>query len=289
MSIAPVLSQDIPVFGYRINIGQALTSVLALGVVTVYLVKKACFRSEKNKSLLSEKAFWDIVEKFPTVKNESDAIVIGNTTFSNLSTAQKEMAMSCTKTSDYVKTYLIQSSFKGTVLDLGCGIGANAIPLVAKGCQVTIIDREDVIMAYNGNEMGLFLRNMSNWNDLQQARSIVGDITEEAYPENIDAVICVDTLPYIRPSRLKATMDKIFQALRPGGQFIGTIFFKPKKANGPFVEAMNKLGAHFYPDKDFAREIITRSGFQVTKETERRDGGFFSHSHCLEFLAVKPL
>lgn len=289
MAIAPILSQDVPVFGYRINIGQALTTVLALSAVTIYLVRKICFRAEQNKSLSSDKTFWNTVEKFPTVTNESDPVVIGNTTFSNLAAAQKEMVVSCTKISDYVKKYLVQSRFKGTVLDLGCGIGANALPLVAKGCHVTIIDRqEDAIMAYNGKEMYLFLRNMFSCDGLQQAQSIVGDITEHAYPENIDAVICVDTLPYIRPSKVKRTMDKIFQALRPGGQFVGTIFFKPKKANGPFVEVMGKLGAHFYPDKDFAREIITRSGFQITKETERRDRGFFSHSHCLEFLAVKP-
>lgn len=50
---------------------------------------------------------------------------------------------------------------------------------------------------------------------------------------------------------------------------------------------MGKLGAYFYPDKEFAREIITRSGFKIMKETERQEGGSFSHSHCLEFLTVK--
>ena len=84
-------------------------------------------------------------------------------------------------------------------------------------------------------------------------------------------------------------MDKIFQALRPGGQFIGTIFFTPNKANNPLVEAMKKIDAHFYPNKSFAREIITQSGFLIKNETERRDGGLFSQSHCLEFLAVKPI
>jgi hypothetical protein len=51
---------------------------------------------------------------------------------------------------------------------------------------------------------------------------------------------------------------------------------------------MNKLGAHFYPGKDFARQIITRSGFEIMKDIERQDAGFFSSRHCLEFLAVKP-
>lgn len=290
MSITPVLSQDILIFDYKMNVGHALTTVLALGGVTVYLVKKTCFLSGQNKPILSEEAFWDTVKDFPTMINEKEPIMIGRTAFSNLSVAQREIALSCTKISDYVKTFLVQSSFEGSVLDLGCGVGANAIPLIAKGCQVTAIDKEkSVITAYNANKMSLFIeKNLSPVNHLQEARSIVGDITEESYPENIDAVICVDTLPFIRPSKLKATMDKIFQALRPGGQFVGTLFFQPKNAKDPLVEEMGKLGAYFYPDKNFAREIITRSGFQIMKETERRYGGFFSHSHCLEFLAVKP-
>jgi hypothetical protein len=198
MSITPFLSQDIPVFGYRIPIAQTLTSVLMLSVIAIYLVNKRCFRSKQNTPLLSETAFWSKVESFPTVTNESDPITIGNKNFSNLAAAQKKIALSYTKTSKYVETYLIKSSFKGSVLDLNCGIGANAIPLVAKMCTVTVIDREKMIFSdYRTNEVRLFIRNVGNriTRGMKQTHHIVGDITEVTYPENIDAVICVNTLP----------------------------------------------------------------------------------------------
>lgn len=238
---------------------------------------------EKNTLHLSDEDFWNKVGNVPTIVNEDDPVVLGNTTFSNLAEVRQDMAMACSKTSDYVKKYLIQSDFKGAVLDLGCGIGANAIPLIAKGCQLTVIDREaKVIKEYKRNEKRLF--SAYHVRPLHRAKSVVGDITTEPYPANIDAVICVDTLPYLLPSQLRTTMHKIFQALQPGGKFVGTIFFKTSRENSPHIDAMGKLGAHFYMDKDFAREIITRSGFQIKKEREHQYDGF----SCLEFLAEKP-
>ena len=287
-----IFNREVPVWGYSINLGQAFISVLAIGAATVYTIKKIWQKSsaEREATNLSEHDFWAKVEATPTHSVENEPFSIGNTMFSNLTEAQKQMALSCKRTSEYVQKYLVDSDFKGTVLDLGSGIGANALPLVAKGCKVSIFERqEDVMSEYNLREMGLFFASsLSGGRALIQAKSTVGDITTMPYPENVHAVICVDTLPYLPPEQLKGTLQKIFQALRPGGQFIGTLFMKLDEKDNIFTDAMGKLGAHFYVGKSLAREIITRSGFQIKAEKERKDDAGFSEAHCFEFLAEKP-
>ena len=109
-------------------------------------------------------------------------------------------------------------------------------------------------------------------------------------PSNIlDHVICPDTLPYIPPAEMQKTMQKIFQALRPGGIFFGTLFFQPSPVDNDHIKRLRSLGAHFYPNKEWALEIISRSGFEIQKSSKRRDGGLFSTSHAVEFTAKKPL
>ncbi|HSX11687.1 MAG TPA: class I SAM-dependent methyltransferase [Chlamydiales bacterium] len=280
----------VSVYGYPVNVGQAVATGLALAAVTGYAVKKmVCPPTQKP---LSDTAFWERIETTPTAAEESGPFVAGDTTYPSVADAKRTIMLSCDATSEFVYKHLIRPDFKGTVLDLGGGTGANALPLVAKGCKVTLIEEEkSAIDGYDVNEIGLRVFKGSNWNQLHRAQTICADLTEHPYPKNVDAVICVDTLPYLPPAKLKATMDKIFQALRPGGKFIGTIYYKSNPEGDQLTESMGKLGAHFYPGKDFAREIVTRSGFQIKQEREDHYGGyggFFSRSHRLEFLAEKP-
>ena len=201
-------------------------------------------------------------------------------TYTKRADAQKLIAVTCTQTSAYVKKYFIDSDFKGCVLDLGSGIGANALPLAAKNCPVIVIDKQKEAIEK--------LLKISDRAGLQIDRAIIGDITEESYPENMDAVVCVDTLPYIHPSKLKATMNKIHKALRPNGLFIGTIFFKLKKNDNLFIKNMIEIGVNFYPNQDFVRKIINLSGFKIKNETIYEDETI-SGLYIFEFLAKKPV
>ncbi|MEM7174641.1 MAG: class I SAM-dependent methyltransferase [Chlamydiota bacterium] len=240
-------------------------------------------------STLSDQHFWETIEKTPSpFKGKEDRpINLGVKTFQNLSYLQQEMVLSCTKISGYVKKYLISSSFKGTVLDLGCGIGPNAIPLVVKGCAVIVIDKQQfAINKYKIREINSLLTYEQGFN---RATTIVGDITEIAYPTSVDAVICVDVLPYLYPGQLRTTMQKIFQSLCPGGKFIGTLFFKPTETNTLITIGMQKMGAHFYLGKALAYAIITRSGFQIKQAREQIEGQGQYQLHALEFIAEKPM
>ncbi|HSW72004.1 MAG TPA: class I SAM-dependent methyltransferase, partial [Chlamydiales bacterium] len=115
---------------------------------------------------------------------------------------------------------------------------------------------------------------------------IIGDISSCKYPEDVDLVICEDTLPYITPVNLQPTLAKIFKALRLGGIFVGTIFFEPSTKD-PDLELIRKIGAHFYPSKEIALEIISRSGFEIRQSQEKISKPGHPNT-CVHFLAVKP-
>lgn len=190
---------------------------------------------------------------------------------------QQLLPKSSANTSEYVKECFVQSRFQGRVLDLGGGSGANTLPLIEKGCKVTIIDKDpDAIFEFCLNEFSLFGGLELHYH------AMVGDITEKAYPKNMDAIICVDMLPYIPPSKLQVTLDKIYGALHPGGQFVGTLFLLPHKSN--VIDGVCIKGAHFCENKELARKIITQSGFKIVKDREYDKDKSFSF---LEFLAVK--
>ena len=236
----------------------------------------------------TETSFWKKVEAIPTIARENEPIIInGKTVFRSLAEGRLEMFISSNLCSTYVINYLVKSSLSGIVLDLGCGTGANSIPLFKKGWKVIAIDNEPkVLREYKDSIIkSVDAIKTLKWNP--EPTLINEDITICKYPENIDAVICVDVLSHIPPASLKTTLSKIFTALRPGGRFIGTLFFKSTNEENPYLELMSKLGGHFYPEKEFVQEILRRSGFQILKEDERASAG--AKPYCLEFLAEKPL
>ncbi|VHO02644.1 class I SAM-dependent methyltransferase [Candidatus Rhabdochlamydia sp. T3358] len=301
-TITNYLSQEISMFGYSFTLGEALVTATAtttaLAVVTTCVFKKICNSFPKPLPLSKEK-FWQIVKTVQTTagKEEEPVVIQGKELFPTLKEGKLEMSLSCNGLSGYVKSYLTE---KGTVLDLGCGIGANSIPLYQKGWKVTAIDQEaESIKRYDERALRA-LFTFSRETCETSPHAITGDITTYEYPENVDAVICVDVLPYISPADLRKTLKKIFKALRPGGKFVGTLFFQPRSEKRPVAEFLGKLGAHFYPDKNFASEIITRSGFQIKQQRVRKEKESIlsfawldaltgrDSSACLEFLAIKP-
>ncbi len=287
-TITNYLSQEISMFGYSFTLGEALVTATAtatatttaLAVVTTCVFKKTC-KPLPDWSLLSKEEFWQIVKTVQTTagKEEEPVVIQGKELFPTLKEGKLEMSLSCNGLSEHVKSYLTE---KGTVLDLGCGIGANSIPLYQKGWKVTAIDQEaESIKRYDERALRA-LFTFSRETCETSPHAITGDITTYEYPENVNAVICVDVLPYLPPADLKKTLEKIFKALCPGGKFVGTLFFQPRSEKMPVSVLLGKLGAHFYPDKNFASKIITLSGFQIKEQRVRED------QICLEFLAVKP-
>lgn len=330
MNVINFLNFETSLFGYRINVGSAVATTATLAIVTAFALKKlyksytpeneqprneatakrkvevldppkdeSILESKEHKKTtpllpaksqeISEERFWSKVEETSIkLSGEGPVVLEGQEIFPSLAVAKRECALSCTKGSEYVNTYFIQSAQIRTALDLGCGMGTNSIPLLQRGWTITAIDKlPEAISLYNLHVLTTLGTNMPVRTN---PKTLVEDIVTYPYPENVDAVICVDVLPYVPSIHLKNTLRKIYKALKPGGQFIGTLFIRP---TGPLprkdqlvIELLSKLGAHYYPGKEFAHEIIARSGFIIKAERERNDGP--SKALCVEFLAEKP-
>lgn len=280
--VSRYLSQEISLFNHRLNLGLLLGTIASLALVTACALKRMW---KPSPNPLSDQEFWQKIRQVKSLAVEGAPITVNNEkAFDNLAQGQLKMALFCKGQSAYVKDHLISSSPAGKVLDLGCGIGANSLPLYEKNWRVIAIDKQsEVIQVYEDSvsdiEQGRLLRT--------KPTCIVGDIVNAQYPENVDAVIAVDILPYISSSELQATLQKIHQALRPEGKFVGTLFFKRSEQDSLTTELMRKLGAHFYLGEKTAREIITRSGFEILKAGQREGSGK-KQFYCLEFLAQKP-
>ena len=81
-------------------------------------------------------------------------------------------------------------------------------------------------------------------------------------------------------------MEKIHNSLRPGGQFIGTLFFLDKNSDPRHTELMQKIGAHFYPESDFGKKLLEHSKFKVI-DYETLQYSKDQPATCVQFLAEK--
>jgi predicted TPR repeat methyltransferase len=96
----------------------------------------------------------------------------------------------------------------------------------------------------------------------------------ESYGGPFNLVVAIDILPYVPPTTLRSTMEKIQQCLEDRGILIGTIF--TTDAAPPAVrELLGQLGAHFYENgSEFITQLLAYSGLTVVELERREEGGF---------------
>lgn len=155
-------------------------------------------------------------------------VVMGQVLSQDLYSLQKEMFSSCNMMSEIFVEYVQRKGLKpSSVIDLGCGIGANSIPLLRHGIRVIAMDNMQCLLdtydsRINNEEKQLVSLQCSNLIDL-----------EKYSPEDnsIDVALAIDVLPYLPSSSWKSTMQKIVLSLKPGGYLFGTVFVKKKWFN----------------------------------------------------------
>nr|MBA3816376.1 class I SAM-dependent methyltransferase [Parachlamydiaceae bacterium] len=99
---------------------------------------------------------------------------------------------------------------------------------------------------------------------------INGDMTKfNLASQKFDLIICNDVLPYIDSADLQSFLQRIHDSLLPNGFFVGS-FFCPFPETENDLEAMRKLGAHFYKE-EIIPLILRDSGFTI-KECSIRLG-----------------
>lgn len=115
-----------------------------------------------------------------------------------------------------------------TVLDIGCGTGQHALRLAAEGLKVTGLDSSPRLVAV--------AKHKARAAGLTGVRFRVADAAELRARRSFDAAICLNyVLSFFHTNeRLRAMLEGVFRALRPGGVFIldHHFFFPPTQEEG---------------------------------------------------------
>jgi 2-polyprenyl-3-methyl-5-hydroxy-6-metoxy-1,4-benzoquinol methylase len=273
----------------RVHTGGAAAVGAAAALLAYVAYHSGVFSPEKEVRELTDDELWSRVDAIPVEKEVDAPIEMRPFRWKNQAEFQAFVFSGSTKTSPLVASHLISSKFKGVVLDLGSGIGANSIPLHRKGCEVTMIDqRAELLRGPGGHDDGTqqlqsLLKPFGQTVSLPT--TMCADITTVDYPSDNDAVICMDTLPYLAPTKWRATLQKIHAAMAPGAKFIGSLFFEEKCKGSQPAFYMVKAGGHFCPTVAFAKEVIIRSGFTII-DSQVIDADE-SNSMAWEFVAIK--
>ena len=98
-------------------------------------------------------------------------------------------------------------------VDLGCGIGRDALPLLARGWRVMGIDRDGVALAELRRRAGPTAR----------LETLAGRFEDAVIPA-CDLVNSSFALPLCAPERFGDLWRRILAALRPGGRFAGQLY-----------------------------------------------------------------
>lgn len=153
-----------------------------------------------------------------------------------------------------VVEFLAPDVKKGKALDLGSGSGTNAIPLHKFGWTVTCVDID--------------YRALRPCKDLP-IECLNADMLRLDMPkEHYDLILAIDSLPYISPKKWKEMLTKIWDALVPGGHFIGSFYVK----QGPKYPK-----AHVLPHADLIIPMLSDCGFRKVEFYFRRyyeDGAY---------------
>jgi len=140
---------------------------------------------------------------------------------------------------DYFHQYAPPS---GTILDVGCGIGRYAIPLVMQGYNVLGIDVSLIALS----ELGVAKRRRNIDMDL-----VAADTCHLPFQDNIfKGMVCFGVLQHLLENERSAALDEFNRILMPGG-----------------ILVMEVLG----------REDMRMGGYEVEPFTYRRDTGSVYH------------
>lgn len=212
-------------------------------------------------------SFWSAFDAMDTPPIDPKApLVIRGREFPPAGELQQHMFASCTMVEKLAKKYF--ESPPSFVIDLGCGNGANSLPMHLSGAKVHGIDSSILQIA----PYALATYPPEARKDMLTLTA--GDITTmPSYGKDADLVLAVDVLPYIQPSTMKSTMEKIHAALKDGGLLIGTLFIDLDGT--PQREMLEGLGAHFYSGgATFVTAFLSNAGFEPKAIEERDEGGY---------------
>jgi SAM-dependent methyltransferase len=137
---------------------------------------------------------------------------------------------------DFVVRQLPLPDFRA-VLDVCCGPGRHALPLAARGYQVTGVDRDAAMIAEAARKAEAIAGDGA-------ARFLIGDMRElAAIPGTYDAVTCLwHSFGYFDAPTNAAVLRGIRDKLRPGGRLILDVYHRDWAAGRQGIEVAERDG-----------------------------------------------
>lgn len=157
---------------------------------------------------------------------------------------------------------------KGIALDVGCGVGLNSIALLKKGWDVYALDlHKEVLDIFKAQVSKVASHAKAEETALGKYKIINKDITEMPLKACcLDLVLADDVLSYLSPDLLIPTIRKIYEALLPGGIFMGSLLVNREFSSDEDIVLMANvcaLNAYSYTDPAVIANIFRYAGFHM--------------------------
>lgn len=231
---------------------------LIIGIYVLNIIKE--LTNSYQPTLDTSDNFWKELDTNQRNHRLSGPVVVmGKVVAKNPYALQKEMFMTCDTMSRIFVEYVQKKRLiPNIVIDLGCGIGTNSIPLLKQGVKVIAIDNRQYLLNIYDTKL--------NKKEKQLAFLQCSDLLAlENYglDNSADIVLAIDVLPYLPSSYWKSTMQKIMASLKPGGYLFGTVFVKKKCFIPIDIQFHEQLGAYYYSIQNLATRLIKHSGLEM--------------------------
>lgn len=181
---------------------------------------------------------------------------------------------------------------KGIALDVGCGIGLNSIAILKKGWDVYALDlHKEVLAIFEAHVSKVASHAKAEETTLGECTIINKDITEMLLEAcSLDLVLADDVLSYLSPDLLIPTIRKIYEALLPGGIFMGSLLVNRELSSDKDIVLMARvcaLNAYSYTDPVVISNIFRYAGFHMEVCTLRAFPDPSHPARIVSFVARK--
>lgn len=158
---------------------------------------------------------------------------------------------------DFVRSICPKPGERGVAIDLGCGNSLSSASLLERGWKVIFLDYSERSLAVQKktleDQVPYAIPN-------KQAEFVCTKAETYIFPKDIDVVIANNALSFFNPKELPSLIQKIYQALRPGGRFIGNFWHY----EGEKGDMANKaMGAWALKGVESADILLRSAGFEV--------------------------
>jgi SAM-dependent methyltransferase len=158
-------------------------------------------------------------------------------------------------------------------IDIGSGTGPTTMYLLQRNWKVIATDfyQEPLNTLQSAAK-----KTNARWLSEGKLTTWKGDIVDYPFPKDTALIVAADVLPYLHPKKLGSVLDKIYDSLQPGGQFLGS-FFQHGCTSAIY-------GGWTLPNMDTIKALLAQKSFQVDPcQYRQKIGG----SLVIEFIARK--